>query len=203
MTPDQFKATYEDLADQMTDQLGLDPSVILAQWAIETAWASQLVGNNLANIRCSPTTFCVYPTLEDFAADYIAVMRQPNMAVILASVGKTVFMQMRALGQSPWDAGHYTTGGNPPGSSLIPFQEALNMATIDDIYNELRGSAAFSKLDLIQARLGMPSPAAGTGPGQVQPFWKDPSFPGGAEVEPKNITLHITSVPGDATGTLT
>lgn len=205
MTSVEFKAAYQALACELCDTLGLDPSVMLAQWGLETAWGAAVFGNNLANIRCSPTTFCLYATLEDFAAAYIGVMRQSNMAVILTSVGRTVEEQMHALGVSPWDSGHYTTGSNPPGSSLIPYQEELHMATIDQVFNEVRGPDAYANLDLIKARLGLPSPALGSGPGQVEPFWKDPSYPvgGGGVVVPTTITMHIPAVPGDASGKLT
>jgi hypothetical protein len=65
MTPAEFAAKYNSTAHAVGRGTGIDNVVLLAQWANETAWGTVVVGNNLGNIRCSPTTFCRYATLDD------------------------------------------------------------------------------------------------------------------------------------------
>jgi hypothetical protein len=97
---------------------GIDPVVLLAQWANETAWGSVVIGNNLGNIRCSPTTFCRYATLGDFATACVATWHNGNYAAVLAAVGAEA--QLAAVCASPWSSGHY--GGN-----LHPFYDPLEV----------------------------------------------------------------------------
>ena len=67
MTPADFAAAYRDMAGTVSQGTGIDNVVLLAQWANETARGTHVVGNNLGNIRCGPTTFSRYATLHDFA----------------------------------------------------------------------------------------------------------------------------------------
>jgi hypothetical protein len=132
---DAFKTAYERYAVEAAWQLGLDPSVLLAQWALETGWGTGMPTNNLAGIRCGPRgalPFCTYATLEDFVAAYVATIRSGFYPGVLASAGQPVSAQVAALGASPWSGTHY---GNPPGSNLIPYLQELAMATLDDLMN--------------------------------------------------------------------
>lgn len=116
MTPAQFAAAYNPTAQVVSRGTGIDNVVLLAQWANETAWGTVVVGNNLGNIRCSPTTFCRYATLDDFATACIATFHNGFYNAVLAAT--TPEAQLAALVASPWSSNHY--GGN-----LHPFYDPL------------------------------------------------------------------------------
>ena len=144
MTPAQFAATYNPTAQLVGRGTGIDNVVLLAQWANETAWGTVVVGNNLGNIRCSPTTFCRYATLDDFATACIATFHNGFYNAVLAAT--TPEAQLAALVASPWSANHY--GGN-----LHPFYDPLEAyemtpaqdQTLNAIYAILAGSRISSK----------------------------------------------------------
>lgn len=131
MTPQQFHDAYLATAVKVSAGTGLDVTTLLAQWALETGWATSWAGYpcNLGNIRCSPTSFCQYATLDDFAANCIATFFNGYYGAVLATAGQSIETQITALGVSPWDAGHY---GNPPGSALIPYAQELDMFSDQD-----------------------------------------------------------------------
>jgi|SRR5215467_5030062 len=128
MTPQQFVATYLVTALEVKAGTGLDETTLLAQWADETAWSTSWAGApfNLGNIRCSPTTFCRYSSLDEFAGACVATFHNGFYQNVLATAGQSIESQIAALGASPWSAGHYNSGGGP-GSALIPFAEAICM----------------------------------------------------------------------------
>jgi hypothetical protein len=116
VTPAQFAAAYNDTARAVGSGTGLDNVVLLAQWANETAWGTVVNGNNLGNIRCSPTTFCRYASLADFATACIATFHNGYYNAVLAAT--TAEAQLAAIVASPWSSGHY--GGN-----LHPYYDPL------------------------------------------------------------------------------
>ncbi len=152
MTPAQFAATYRPTARTVSEGTGIDDVVLLAQWANETAWGTVVIGNNLGNIRCSPTSFCRYPSLAAFATDCIATFHNGFYNAVLAAT--TPEAQLAALVASPWSSGHY--GGN-----LHPFYDPLEAyemtpeehAWLQEAYKELRGDGTFANLDIIKAEL--------------------------------------------------
>ena len=170
MTPAQFAAAYRPTARTVSEGTGIDDVVLLAQWANETAWGTVVVGNNLGNIRCSPTTFCQYPSLGAFATDCIATFHNGFYDAVLAA--KTPEAQLAALVASPWSSGHY--GGN-----LHPFYDPLEAYEMtpeehgylleirteliggakrvltEVIVPELRGDGPHSKLDMIVGTSGL------------------------------------------------
>lgn len=116
MTPADFAAAYRATAELVSQGTGIDDVVLLAQWANETAWGTQVFGNNLGNIRCSPTTFCRYASLDDFANACIATFHNGLYQPVLAAA--TAEAQLAAIVASPWSSNHY--GGN-----LHPFYDPL------------------------------------------------------------------------------
>lgn len=118
MTPAQFASAYGTVARTVSDGTGIDSAVLLAQWANETAWGTAVAGNNLGNIRCSPTSFCRYATLDDFAAACTATFHDGFYNAVLAAA--TPEAQLAAIVASPWSSGHY--GGN-----LHPFYDPLEV----------------------------------------------------------------------------
>jgi len=134
MTPTAFVRTYGTLADEAAKLTSVSRWTILAQWAVETGWGTSALcihDRNLAGIRWygragtfqiggTPgkvgTGFAGYSTLGAFVADYAHTLNLPAYAKVRAAVG--VDAECRALGASPWDAGHYLSGGVVGGSLL-------------------------------------------------------------------------------------
>ncbi len=110
---DRFGAT----ADHVAGGTGFNRWALLVQWAVETGTGSQVFGNNPGNIRCSPTSFCQYASLDDFAVAAINLWhsttfintKYPNgfEPFRAAAAGKPMRTQLLEIGQSPWDAGNY------------------------------------------------------------------------------------------------
>ena len=118
MTPGDFAARFGITARTVSAGTGIDPIVLLAQWANETAWGTAVVGNNLGNIRCSATSFCQYATLGDFAAACVATFHNGFYSAVLAAT--TAQDQLAAIVASPWSSGHY-------GGSLQSFYDPLEV----------------------------------------------------------------------------
>ncbi len=134
MTPSAFVSWVLPAARQVASATGLDCRLFLVQWAIETGWAAaHSWGNptcmNMGNINCHPCTdggycscgtsgacFCCYPSLSAFAAAYITRLHNGLYPGVLAAAGSTLASQFTALGQSPWDAGHYRCLGGSCGA---------------------------------------------------------------------------------------
>lgn len=103
-----FIANFGGIADQVAAGTGLSRWALLVQWAKETTLGTQILNrNNPGNIRCSSSTFCQYASLADFGDAAIATWHNGFYAGVLASAGQPVHNQLVAIGESPWDAGHY------------------------------------------------------------------------------------------------
>jgi hypothetical protein len=126
VTAQEFHVAYRPTADAVSRGTGIDAIVLLAQWANETAWGTVVVGNNLGNIRCSPSSFCRYATLGDFALACIATWHNGFYAAVLAAQGPAA--QLAAIVASPWSSGHY---GGSLQSFYIPL-EAFEMTPDQD-----------------------------------------------------------------------
>ena len=135
MSPEAFVQLYGPEADLIARSTGVDRWAILAQWAVETGWGSSDLAryhHNLAGIRWygrslqvehiggtpgkAGTGFAGYVSLAAFASDYAWVMRLGYYEATRAATGPGP--TMLALGNSPWDAGHYLAGGVRGGSLL-------------------------------------------------------------------------------------
>ena len=137
MTARQFAVMYSTFAKTVSVGTGLRPVVLLAQWGVETGWGTTWAGapNNLANIECGPGIFCRYLTLSDFCDACVATWHNGNYSSVLATAGAGPTAQAIAIGESPWDAGHYV--GLPPynyrGGSIIQAIGAIQMGTVADL----------------------------------------------------------------------
>ncbi len=147
MTPAEFAANYGACARTVSDGTGIDSAVLLAQWANETAWGTAVAGNNLGNIRCSPTSFCQYASIDDFAAGCIATFHNGFYNAVLAAT--TPAAQLAAIVASPWSSGHY-------GGSLQSFYDLL------EVYELTPAQAA--QLSIIHAGLFGQDPSVLTPP---------------------------------------
>ena len=119
MTPAQFHAAYRLTADKVSAGTGIDPIVLLAQWANETSWGTSWAGApfNLGNIENNGVVVH-YSSLDEFARACIATFHNGRYDAVLAA--KTADAQLAAIVASPWSAGHY-------GGSLQAFYSPLEV----------------------------------------------------------------------------
>jgi len=78
---DDFLATYTPLANDIAQQTGLDPSVVLGIINTETGAGTHVKGNNIFGISPSgPSGQYVkpYPDVETAAQDFISLMQTPR-----------------------------------------------------------------------------------------------------------------------------
>ncbi|VWX63186.1 conserved hypothetical protein [Burkholderiales bacterium 8X] len=91
-SPTEFAALYGDAASRAGAALGVDPSVILGQWGLETGWGRSVIPgtNNLGNVKDfagggvaatdnmtgSRDRYRAYPSPDAFAADYVSLVQR-------------------------------------------------------------------------------------------------------------------------------
>lgn len=120
-SPPTFFSEVLATAKQASAQTGVLPSVILAQWAIETAYGGGTnftVQNNYAGVSAGGYVNG-FPSKAAGLAAYISNLKSSYYVEVRTA--KTWQSQAKALGESQWAASHYdtpTTGGYP-GSQLI------------------------------------------------------------------------------------
>ena len=126
---------YARLASQQT---GWPVSVILAQWGQEHGWQlPDFDGWNLGNEKAygnQPITasgFCIAANPQIGLAQYLHVAALPYYdAIAPAARLGGADAAARALGASPWDAGHYTHDNNP-GDDLLSQMRTYNLYQYD------------------------------------------------------------------------
>lgn len=106
--------------------------VALAQWAHESGFESPnwVGGLNYAGITDGgPPNFLQFATMEEFVACYIRTLQNGYYDRILeaARAGRPAREVARILGESPWDAGHYTDDQADPGRYLIRMIDAYKL----------------------------------------------------------------------------
>lgn len=85
--PHQFVQQYGALADTVGGQIGVDPSILLGQWGLETGWGRSVVPgtNNLGNIKGpgvvavdnmtgSNDQYRAYATPDEFGQDFAGLL---------------------------------------------------------------------------------------------------------------------------------
>lgn len=112
---------------------GLWTSVVLAQWADETAWGTSrawLYGNNPAGV--SPGgKIASYPSQAAGFAAYVQTMGLKYYEPVRDARPLGAVAQALALGRSPWAGGHYTAEGGIPGSSLVGIIGSMDLTAYD------------------------------------------------------------------------
>ena len=147
-TPAAFIATMLPYAQQAHRDLGWPVSVVLAQMGVEHGWSfPDFDGWNLANSKAFPDPngdggvcyrqstvrgFCYARTPQIGLAIYEHVAHLTYYGAIgpAARSGGAV-AAARALGQSPWDEGHYALNG-VPGGKLLAAMNAYNLYQYDN-----------------------------------------------------------------------
>lgn len=127
------------------DDTGWPLSVILAQWGLEQGWETpRFTGYNWGNCGAvpnepmvpgtsapgSPDHFAYAPAPEDGLRIYLHVAHLHYYTAIAPAAKQGADAAARALGESPWDAGHYTNHDDP-GSSLIAIMQDFNLYEYD------------------------------------------------------------------------
>lgn len=133
MTPNQFKTKMRPYAEQVASALGVDKSfaeTVLNQWGLESGWGTSAHAsrNNYGGIKYSKYSktavahssgFAQYKSLQDFATDYVRVLKLDYYkGVLVAAKTPSLVDDAQALGQSPYDAGHYILNGVQGGKLL-------------------------------------------------------------------------------------
>lgn len=143
-TPAAFVTTMLPYARRASQTLGWPVSMILAQWGVEHGWTLPDFDKwNEGNVKAfnSPTGICYGASVvRDFCAPktpgagvaiYIHSAQlhyYSGIAVAARQGGPDA--AARALGNSPWDAGHYTSD-NSPGDSLLHAMRAFDLYRYD------------------------------------------------------------------------
>ncbi|OZI20497.1 hypothetical protein CAL26_23675 [Bordetella genomosp. 9] len=106
--PQQFVQQYGGLADTIGGQLGVDPSILLGQWGLETGWGKSVIPgtNNLGNIKGagvaavdnqtgSNDQYRAYGSPDEFGQDFAGLIGRRYQGVM--NVGEDAQKYARAL----------------------------------------------------------------------------------------------------------
>lgn len=107
-----FIQTYGPLAQQVGQQLGVDPRLILGQWAMESGWGvggGAAAGGNMAGIKGPNGQYEVYRTPQEFADAYLQRLRNPRYqgAIGAGSNAQQFFGALKRGGYFEADLGQY------------------------------------------------------------------------------------------------
>jgi flagellum-specific peptidoglycan hydrolase FlgJ len=109
MSPDKFFKKFSGYAMGAGAALGIPHQVILAQWALESAYGGSSLANrakNFAGIKYNSNadfksgSYAGYNSISAFASDYVRVMRLDYYADVRQASG--VSETVEALGDSPY-----------------------------------------------------------------------------------------------------
>lgn len=109
MSPEQFFKDMSLPAIKAGAQLGMPPKVILAQWALESAYGGSSLAresNNYGGIKYTEHadgrngSYAAYKSVGSFVADYVRVMSQPYYYEVRQASG--IHDTVVALGKSPY-----------------------------------------------------------------------------------------------------
>jgi hypothetical protein len=191
----QFALPYAQSANQ---QCHWPVSVILAQWGVEQGWhVPTYTGYNWGNVSAitgqpsigglnvpgSPAAFAYAATPEkglEYYVIYCHMGYYSGVAPAAAAGGPDA--AARALGRSPWDAGHYTAT-NSPGSTLLTAMRVFNLYYYDKPSQASAAShpaaqpTATPKPTAPPAATPKPAPSQGSGTKALAPEPCSPNVP--------------------------
>ncbi len=134
-----FITNHVAQAARAAAETGLWTSVVLAQWADETAWGTSpafVFGCNFAGV--SPGgKIATYPSESAGLAAYVETMNLPFYDAVRIAKSEGARVQALALGYSPWAAGHYEAVGGGAGSALVAIIDSLNLTAYDGAESSL------------------------------------------------------------------
>ncbi|HZC07351.1 MAG TPA: LysM peptidoglycan-binding domain-containing protein [Ktedonobacterales bacterium] len=132
-------------ARKASAQTGWPVSMIIAQWGLETGWRTRTyTGYNWGNCGAmpgqptigginkpgSPAAFAYANSPSQGVAEYVHVAHLSYYNRVAQAAHSGADAAARALGQSPWDWGHYTNRSDP-GSSIISIMRVYNLYYYD------------------------------------------------------------------------
>ena len=152
-TPNTFWPIALPYAQEAAPITNVSISVILAQWAIETAyggydWTTEHNPGNVGSFDGQPLNNM--PNLADGVQAYEQCMLQAYYNAVREGPNNW-YNESLALGQSPWASAHYALPGSYPGSALIWVINNYNLTQYD---------------------VGGPTPAPSPAPAPVSAFRK-------------------------------
>lgn len=115
-------------------------SVLLAQWGFEHGWSvPDSQGYNWGNTTYAPgcqyqqgSRFCYAPTPAEGLREYVYTAQLGYYDGVRAAAAHGADATALALGQSPWDGGHYGgDSGGQPGSALLGIMHNFNLYRFD------------------------------------------------------------------------
>ncbi len=122
-------------------------SLTIAQWGFEQGWnipgyTGYNWGNSSAipgfpavggiNVPGSPSAFAYAYTPVQGVEIYTTFTLMSFYTGVAAAYPYGAIAQAYALGQSPWDAGHYHEGGGPPGATLVTIINEFGLQRFDN-----------------------------------------------------------------------
>lgn len=141
----QFIDQQLPLARRGAEATGLPVSLVLAQWACESAWgrAALARAHNLGAITRGGR-MATYASPDDFLSDWVRVMHLPWYAEVLraAAAHRPLEEIVRLLALSPYDATQYRAGpAQPPGSLLLRVITGFALTEYDPPVQRLSAAA--------------------------------------------------------------
>jgi len=149
-----FFNQYSPYIQSAASQSGVSSETIAAQWANESGYGKSKLAvdsHNLAGIKYSPhsttakripgSDFAAYDSYADFVTDYVRVLNLPYYDKVRAA-GTDTQAATKALGESPWDAGHYNNGSGPGSKLFSILGSGTKMPTQSSSGNNLPQSPA-------------------------------------------------------------
>lgn len=107
-----FIAALAPAAATVSRSTGIDPRLVLAQWALESGWSTTgayTARFNLAGITNGRKKFIAFSSLSAFMNTYIKIMNGTTYNSVRDANG--LWPQEYALASSPWSETHYIGGG--------------------------------------------------------------------------------------------
>jgi len=175
----------ENFANQVGKGTGIDPRVILAQTQLEGAYSPGGTGGlNFLNLKASTVSslhqpyasqssggFAQFASLQQAEAATIAEFKSPAIGLTGSNVPPTPRGQIAAIGNSPWDAGHYGGGGANLstefgrlfGTQALDQPQSFNTAGFGNIIKAIVTAPA----QVFQGTTGKDVNASPTGPNSV------------------------------------
>lgn len=150
---DAFRDQYQGAATVAGNALGVSPDVLLSQWGLETGWGKSVIPgtNNLGNIKDfsgggvpatdnmngSKDKYRAYNTAEEFAADYVGLIKRKYPAAVGAGNDPTKFASALKLGGYAEDPNYVSSLTNTfnslTGSTVQAAPEGAQAAPVDPV----------------------------------------------------------------------
>ena len=136
LSPEDFATTYGPLADDISGQTGLHPSIVLGTIAQETGWGNHFTGNNVFGISPGGKV-ASYPTIEAGAQAYVDLI---NSRYKVATTFKDPATQAKALVKLGYNTADLTYASKVTdlGSKAHAQHQETTAPSADDLFKLVR-----------------------------------------------------------------